>query len=575
MGQIIGGAAKPKRCNLSQLSQFGTPATGEHILVSSDNSMNAAGQGDFDCYIVGDGRKAATELELKKVVDDKLIWDVVENGVQKSEYAYSHFTARETNSASVTLGTDILLTTEGDYIEIKTKAKTNGQILRRPSSSNPPSIRYSAHNTMQVRFNSSTTWAKQTSALDWNEVQILKVYLDSISGTTYNFKMYVNDTLLGTQAVTDPKGWRQIAYGSTNIDMDIYYIETKIGGVVNRLDKFAEMDGAEYVTDVYTTVDVPSLSELDNRVSNLEADVTILKEVVIGEDMYYSYLKSVSTYNISSAFYIYQRLKDNIYTRATIGYYNYSGSAGYPNGYWRIERINIGTIINNVWTDIQNQAITAGENEFVLKWLAGSDYNFSGGFSGGFHFGETIDNIVGAWVEFVADGNRLSTEEDIPLTPCKSFYYREYSPIFQHKDDTIAAWHLKKTEFKDGGYETINDVKFVQALDYFAYSGIVCVSRWLSEKAMPEGVETIADMGDGSTTIAEQFKSNGHRIHYEGNGYMCDVESEVLIGADDTQCQRVVYNSSAYNKFYRRNPDTAGSTSNRLKGHTKVKISAI
>lgn len=67
MGQIIGSAAKPKRCNINQLSQLGTPAAGEHILVSSDNSMNAAGQGNFDCYIVGDGTKAATALELKYV----------------------------------------------------------------------------------------------------------------------------------------------------------------------------------------------------------------------------------------------------------------------------------------------------------------------------------------------------------------------------------------------------------------------------------------------------------------------------------------------------------------------------
>ncbi len=66
MGQIIGGAAKPKRCNLNKLSQLGTPAAGEYILVSSDNSMNAAGQGDFDAYVVGDGHTAATELPLKK-----------------------------------------------------------------------------------------------------------------------------------------------------------------------------------------------------------------------------------------------------------------------------------------------------------------------------------------------------------------------------------------------------------------------------------------------------------------------------------------------------------------------------
>jgi len=75
MGQIIGGAAKPKRCNLSKLSQLGTPAAGEYILVSSDNSMNAAGQGNFDCYIEGDGTTAATALELKKC--NKEIFDII------------------------------------------------------------------------------------------------------------------------------------------------------------------------------------------------------------------------------------------------------------------------------------------------------------------------------------------------------------------------------------------------------------------------------------------------------------------------------------------------------------------
>ena len=67
MGQIIGSAAKPKRCNANQLSQVPTPAAGEHILVSSDNSMNAAGQGNFDVYIVGDGTKAATALPLQRI----------------------------------------------------------------------------------------------------------------------------------------------------------------------------------------------------------------------------------------------------------------------------------------------------------------------------------------------------------------------------------------------------------------------------------------------------------------------------------------------------------------------------
>lgn len=71
MGQIVGGAAKPKRCNLNKLSQLGTPAAGEHILVSSDNSMNAAGQGNFDAYIVGVGNVAATALPLHYLADEE------------------------------------------------------------------------------------------------------------------------------------------------------------------------------------------------------------------------------------------------------------------------------------------------------------------------------------------------------------------------------------------------------------------------------------------------------------------------------------------------------------------------
>lgn len=72
MGQIVSSAAKPKRCNANQLSQVPTPAAGEYILVSSDNSMNAAGQGNFDCYIMGDGTTAATVLLLHKFKGEEL-----------------------------------------------------------------------------------------------------------------------------------------------------------------------------------------------------------------------------------------------------------------------------------------------------------------------------------------------------------------------------------------------------------------------------------------------------------------------------------------------------------------------
>lgn len=65
MGQITGKNDFLSRVNLRDLATLPTPAAGEHILVSSDNSMNANGQGNFDCYIMGDGTTAADKLVLQ------------------------------------------------------------------------------------------------------------------------------------------------------------------------------------------------------------------------------------------------------------------------------------------------------------------------------------------------------------------------------------------------------------------------------------------------------------------------------------------------------------------------------
>ena len=73
MGQIVSGKSRPKRCNIIHLSQLETPAAGEHILVSSDNSMNEAGQGYFDCYIVGDGTTAPTALKVHSLQEEPFV----------------------------------------------------------------------------------------------------------------------------------------------------------------------------------------------------------------------------------------------------------------------------------------------------------------------------------------------------------------------------------------------------------------------------------------------------------------------------------------------------------------------
>lgn len=458
----------------------------------------------------------------------------------------------------------------GDSAEVKVRATNNGYILFDSTAAyNNPHVCYSSANTLQVRLSQTSTFAYQNTAVVLGQIQTIKVVLTDITAGTYTFTMYLDGVNIGTGTTSAPVTFDRIG---NNVTMDLYYVKYNTDLDTTTYTAFSEMTGASgTITDNYVTRSYDGIVELTERVGELENEI----DSFLGEEMLYQYHSMSSFWYCDHDFCIFQRLKGYVYLMTVLGFYKPTGNE-YPKGYWRIERSRIVTIVDNVITTVQDSVLTAGENEFVLKWLAGDSYNAYGGFTGGFHMGESVEES-GAWVEFIIDGNVVTPSDDIPLTACQSFLYREYTPIYNCNDSpaTVAAWHLKETEFKDGGYETTNDLKLIQALSYFAYTGIVCVSRWLSQYAMPENVATITDMGDGSTTIAEQFKSNGHRIHYEGNGYMCDVESEVLIGADDTQCQRVVYNSPVYNKFYRRNPKTEGSVNNRLKGRTKVKISAM
>jgi hypothetical protein len=103
MGQIIGGAAKPKRCNINQLSQLETPAAGEYILVSSDNSMNAAGQGNFDAYVVGDGKTAATALKLN-LIDGTLQEEVSQLGQKVGDTSGYNFTGYKNANPTLIAG---------------------------------------------------------------------------------------------------------------------------------------------------------------------------------------------------------------------------------------------------------------------------------------------------------------------------------------------------------------------------------------------------------------------------------------------------------------------------------------
>lgn len=115
MGQIVSTAAKPKRCNKNQLSQLGVLTAGLHVLVSSDNSMNAAGQGNFDCYIVGDGQTAAAALPLRylseplKTKVETLESEMLEllGGTQENELAWVRTDYGTLNSNGVNINASL------------------------------------------------------------------------------------------------------------------------------------------------------------------------------------------------------------------------------------------------------------------------------------------------------------------------------------------------------------------------------------------------------------------------------------------------------------------------------------
>lgn len=104
MGQIIGRTAKPDACNLRSLSSFGTPAAGQHILVSTDNSAMQNGQGNFDAYVVGDGVTAATALELLPIPKGKIAFTSKDAVSGKTMFNELRTIEHKENVATFTLG---------------------------------------------------------------------------------------------------------------------------------------------------------------------------------------------------------------------------------------------------------------------------------------------------------------------------------------------------------------------------------------------------------------------------------------------------------------------------------------
>ncbi|MBR5118855.1 MAG: alpha/beta hydrolase [Muribaculaceae bacterium] len=253
-----------------------TLTNGDTSTFEVTNGMNGVDLGLAN--IVNDlttgGATNVLSAEMGKVLDE----GVVRDGLSLTTI-YSKFIAKTPN---ITLSNNIMFTQVGDYIEMKVKANDTHGILRYPATPNNRVIYYSDTDTLAIRFTSSgTLYTYQNSALDITKVQIIKLVLDSIVGTTYTFKVYVDGTLLGspTATTTGTLQYSQIGYNST---MNLYYIKGKKNGTDFFWDKFSTFTGATGITDIYDTINAPSLHELDTRVSILEASNTknVLKPTI-------------------------------------------------------------------------------------------------------------------------------------------------------------------------------------------------------------------------------------------------------------------------------------------------------
>ena len=485
------------------------------------------------------------DQQIKEIETDGFVADVIQ---------YSSFSSQTPN---VTLPNYIRLTQPGDYIEIKATPNNNGMMIRGVAPYNNPRVSYSGQHTIQIRFSITEQFVYQNvRTVDWSKIQIIRIVLSSVINGTYSYVIYLNDIEIGTKDINEPTDWNQIGYQST---MTLYYIKILANGSYRKYVRFASMAGAVGIVDTYAPMNIESLADVNIALEEMNDRI----DKVGNSPLLFNFIKESTLWDSDSNFWIYVHLFGEYYMGIAIVYYNPANPTG-PSGYWRMERCNLMRNNNGVWEDVIVQALVAGENEFVLSWTDGAAYNYASGYSGGYHTGETV-NAPGAWVEFIVDGRILEIpENDLPIKACASFIYREYTPIYQKVAGTIAAWHLKETEITRNGYKCRNEVIFTQNLGYYAMAGICCVSRSLGVKAMPENANEITDMGDGTTVIANQFASNGHRIHYEGNGIITEVTSKVLFGPDDSQCSRYVWNGPSYTKFYRQTPNVPGSENNRL-----------
>ena len=248
--------------------------------------------------------------------------------------------------------------------------------------------------------------------------------------------------------------------------------------------------------ELYTNPNYSFVATTDCSITaNFALDLGVLPS------MFYSYTAGTSGY-----FYVYSKVNDNgIYRQFKIIHYvtpSTSNSTPFNCDNWRVIDSYFVTYNGSAMTQFQ-QILTTGENELAWKSnRAGVEE-----FSAGFHGDERIDLDPTNFVRFYADSVQVIPTVSIPLTPCSSFYYHQYSTIYQTgigqrstvpynyvpvAGNPIDCYHDKKTVFENSGFSCTNKFKWmVQVPINQFYYGIFCVNKDITTQGTNEYGATV------------------------------------------------------------------------------------
>lgn len=241
---------------------------------------------------------------------------------------------------------------------------------------------------------------------------------------------------------------------------------------------------------------------------------------------------------------------------------------------WRVDWAYVGRFdrSSREMSVMLDKILTDGENESVFKDY-GENLNAQGkthidtyDFTGGYHGDERKDLEDGCGVEFLIDGKVLDSavlESSFGWTDCSSFSYVQKSTMHKtalkvdgapvESDHHIVALHTKTTSFSDGGYRTVNRLEMKDAIDFYWYFGICCISRNVAERGCSEDMKTVV-MDAGGGNKLEAVGKRDYHAWSDANSIEAYVTSRLIEGGDDSAAKMHVWDNKNYAKYYRRYP---------------------